>query len=119
MSSGNITGAGSTVRCRGYISSTAPRNATVEERLSVLEKDILNLNKRIEETQTEMDQSFLAQSNALEEERQVRSREDQLVSAKLKTTETGGLHVSAMGVFLLLIGVILSTASVELSALLK
>jgi hypothetical protein len=85
----------------------------------VLEKNIQHLNKRIDETQTEMDQSFRAQSGALEEERQERSREDRLLSAKLEATETGGLHISAMGALWLFIGVTLSTASVELSAWLK
>lgn len=110
---------GATAHGRGYISSTASRDATVEERVSVLEKNIQHLNKRIDETQIEMDQSIRAQSSALEDERKERSREDQLLGAKLEATETGGLHISAMGALWLFIGVTLSTASVELFAWLK
>jgi len=117
--SANLTGIGATVHGRAHVSSTASPNATVEERVSVLEKNIQHLNKRIDETQTEMDQGFRAQTSALEEEKQIRSREDQLLSAKLEATETGGLHISAMGALWLFIGVTLSTASVELSAWLK
>ena len=114
-----LTAGGATAHGRACVSSTASLNATVEERVSVLEKNIQHLNKRIDETQTEMDQSFRAQSSALEEEKQERSREDRILSAKLEATETGGLHISAMGALWLFIGVTLSTASVELSAWFK
>lgn len=115
----NLTGVGATLHGSAIVSSTAPPNATVEERISVLEKNIQHLNKRIDETQTEMDQGFRAQSSALEEEKQNRSREDQLLSEKLEATETDGLHISAMGALWLFIGVSLSTASVELSTWFK
>jgi len=114
----NVHEAGDTVHSEAD-ASTAPPNATVEERVSVLEKNIQHLNKRIAETQIEMKQSFSTQSSALKEEKQERSREDQLLGAKLEATETGGLHISAMGALWLFIGVTLSTTSVELSAWLK
>ena len=66
-----------------------------------------------------MDQGFRTQSKALEEEKQNRSREDQLLNAKLEATETGGLHISAMSALWLFIGVSLNTASVGISARLK
>lgn len=115
----NVHEVGDTVHGRADESNTASLNATVEERVSVLEKNIQHLNKRIDETQREMEQSFRTQSSALEEEKQERSREDQLLGAKLEATETGGLHISAMGALWLFIGVTLSTTSVELSAWLK
>lgn len=115
----NLTEGGDTAHFLGCVSSTASPNATVEERVSVLEKNVQHLNERIDEAQTEMDQGFRAQSSALEEEKHNRSNEDQLLSAKLEATETGGLHISAMGALWLFIGVSLSTASVELSAWLK
>ncbi|MDS4031854.1 MAG: hypothetical protein RKO66_17540 [Candidatus Contendobacter sp.] len=115
----NVTLPGLEAHGRAYASSSASLNASVEERVSVLEKNIQHLNKRIDDTQSEMDQGFRAQSSALEKERQERSAEDQVLSAKLEATETGGLHISAMGAVWLFIGVTLSTASVELSAWLK
>jgi len=115
----NITLPSLEVHGRDHVSSSASPNASVEERISVLEKNIQYLNQRIDNTQKEMDQSFGAQSNALKMERQERSTEDQLISAKLEASETGGLHISAMGAVWLFIGITLSTASVELSSWLK
>lgn len=115
----NMTLPGLKSHGRGYASSSASPTASVEERVSALEKHIQQLNRRIDDTQTEMDQGFRDQASALEKERQERSIEHQALSAKLEATETGGLHISAMGAVWLFIGVTLSTASVELSAWLK
>jgi hypothetical protein len=107
------------VQAHGYSSSTATLDATIEERVGVLENNIKHLNGRIDETRVEIDQNSRAQSTALEREKQERSLQDQELSAKLEATETGGLHISAMGALWLFIGVTFSTASVEIAAWLK
>jgi hypothetical protein len=103
----------------GYVSSTTSLDATIEERVDILEKSIKHLNSRIDETQAEIDQNSRAQSTALEQERQERSKQDHTLSVTLEATETGGLHISAMGALWLFVGVTLSTASVEIAAWLK
>lgn len=115
----NITLPGLEAHARGYASSTATLDATIEKRVGVLEENIKHLNRRIDETQAEIDQNSQAQSAALEQEKQERSQQDQELSVKLEATETGGLHISAMGALWLFVGVTLSTASVEIAAWLK
>lgn len=104
---------------RGDTMSAASLNPTIEERVAVLERNIQNVNNRISAALTEIDQNSRAQASALEEERQQRSQQDQTLGTKLEATETGGLHISAMGALWLFIGVTLSTASAELSIWLK
>lgn len=115
----NITSPGFEAHASGSASITATLDATMEERVGVLEKSIKHLNSRIDETRAEIDQNSRAQSAALIQEKQERSQQDQELSAKLEATETGGLHISAMGVLWLFVGVTLSTASVEIAAWLK
>jgi hypothetical protein len=52
---------------------------------------------------------------ALKREEQARAAEDQVIRHKLETTETGGIHVTAMGALWLFVGVTLSTASPEIA----
>lgn len=115
----NVTLPGLKAHASGYASSTATLDAAIEVRVGVLEKNIKHLNNGIDETRAEIDQNSLAQSAALEQEKQERSQQDQELSAKLEATETGGLHISAMGALWLFVGVTLSTASVEIAAWLK
>lgn len=115
----NVTLPGLEAHARGYCSSTATLDATIEERVDVLEKNVKHINNRIDETQTEIDQHSRVQSVALKQEKQERSQQDQELSAKLEVTETGGLHISAIGALWLFVGVSLSTASVEISTWLK
>ena len=51
----------------------------------------------------------------MKREEQARAAEDQVIRHKLETTETGGIHVTAMGALWLFVGVTLSTASPEIA----
>jgi len=53
------------------------------------------------------------QINALEQEKQVRAKEDEDVREKRKTSAVGGLHISAVGVVCLFMGMLMSTGSIE------
>jgi len=107
------------MRARGYISANSAPDAPVEARVEALEKNVKYINERIDKTQTEMNQKLSAQTKAIEQEQQTRAKEDQDIRAKLEVTETGGLHISAMGALWLFVGIILSTASPELATWLK
>ena len=111
----NVTDAGDTMHARGYVSANAGPEASAEARIEALEKNVKYLNERIDQTQSEMDQNFRAQTQTLEQEQQTRAKEDQDIRAKLEVTETGGLHISAMGALWLFVGVTMSTASLELA----
>jgi hypothetical protein len=111
----NITLDDVTVQARGYVSASAGPEATAEARIEALEKNVKYLSERIDHTQSEIDQNFRTQVQKLDQEQQTRAKEDQDIRAKLEVTETGGLHISAMGALWLFVGVTLSTASTELA----
>jgi len=92
---------------------------TIDSRLDDLEKAVISIHERISQTQKEMDEEFQRTAGALKHEEQLRQAEDSTIRAKLEVTGTGGLHISAIGALLLMVGTILSTASNELPELLK
>ena len=114
-----ITLPAGTVSARGYSSVVAGANATIDERVQALEENLKLVNDRVSQTQNEMDQEFRRQCDALKQEQQVRSDEDQHIHAKMESIETGGLHISAMGALWLFIGVIMSSIPSELAGWLK
>jgi hypothetical protein len=104
-----------TAKARGYVTSNAPPNSTIEERVASLERNVGHLNKRIDDVYDEFDKSLRHQTAALEQERQDRTAEETKIASKLETSGTGGLHVSAVGAIWLFVGVILSTGSTEIA----
>ena len=117
--SGHATLSALTASARGCSSVVAGANPTVDERVQALEENLKLVNDWVSQTQNEMDQEFRKQCDALKQEQQVRSDEDQHIRAKMESTETGGLHISAMGALWLFIGVIMSTIPSELAGWLK
>ena len=113
--SANLTLGADTMRARGHGTERADPNATPEARLDVLEKNILRIHERIDHALREMDTEFRNLGADLEREEQARAAEDQAIRHKLETSETGGIHVTAMGALWLLVGVTLSTASPEIA----
>ncbi|BBL34886.1 hypothetical protein Nstercoris_01137 [Nitrosomonas stercoris] len=95
------------------------KNPTTEERLKSLERNITLIHERITSTEKEMDKEFQKITEVLKIEEQTRQTEDNDIRAKLETTGTGGIHISATGALWLFFGVILSTMSVEIAELLK
>jgi len=115
----HITLPGMTGTGRPHPSVSAGPEATIEARVQALEENLQIVHDRVRQTQNEMDQGFRKYSEALKQEEQVRDKEDQNIRAKLEATETGGLHISAMGAFWLFVGVTMSTVPVELAKWLK
>lgn len=111
----NMTLGNATMSGRGYGMDNAGPNATPEARIEVLEKNIRRINERIDQTHQEMDTKFRNADAALKREEQARAVEDLAIRHKLETTETGGIHVTAMGALWLFVGVTLSTASPEIA----
>ena len=117
--SAHITLSTMTASGRGYSSEVAGANPTIDARVQALEENLKLVNDRVSQTQNEMDQEFRKQCDALKQEQQVRSDEDQHIRAKMESTETGGLHISAMGALWLSIGVIMSAIPSELAVWFK
>jgi len=120
ISAGGLIGSAALGKGRIYGTSGAPGpNPTIEARLEALEKNITSIHERISQTQKEMDEEFQKTANALKREEQARQEENKKISEKLEVTATGGFYVSASGAVLLLVGIILSTASLEIASLFK
>lgn len=117
--SGNITLPAMTSSGRGHCSASAGTNPTIYARIQALEANLKLVNDRVTDTQSEMDQWVRKQTDALMQEQQIRSDEDQCIREKMESTNTGGLHISAMGTLWLVIGVIMSSIPSELSVWLK
>ena len=94
-------------------------NSTVETRLDALEENISSIHERISSIERVMDEEFRKKAEAIRNEEQARRTEDNAIRAKLEATGTGGVHISAIGALWLFVGVILSSASVEIAELLK
>jgi len=87
--------------------------------LEALEKNVVSIHERISQTQNEMDQELQKANEALKAEKQSREAEDGALHSKLEATGTGGVHISAIGASWLFVGVVLSTAAIEIERLLK
>jgi hypothetical protein len=106
-------------KARAHVTHGPGANPTIETRLDALEKNVTSIHERISQTQKEMDEEFQETADALRREEQSRQVEDNAIREKLEATETGGVYISAIGASWLFLGVILSTAAIEIAALLK
>jgi hypothetical protein len=119
------TGSGSgtlpALTSNGYSGSSvsADTNQTIDARIQALEKNLRLVNDRVSRIQYEMGQEFLKQTASLMQEQKIRSDEDQHIRAKMESTSTGGLHISAMGTLWLVVGVIMSSIPSELAVWFK
>jgi len=108
-----------TLNARGYVMQGPGPNSTVETRLNALEENISSIHERISSIERVMGEEFRKKAEAIRNEEQARKTEDNAIRAKLEATGTGGVHISAIGALWLFVGVILSSASVEIAELLK
>jgi hypothetical protein len=91
----------------------------MEVRVNDLEKNMAFIRDSLSELQKQIDANMDRQIEALDQEKQTRARSDQQISNKLEVAQVSGLHVSMMGVVWLVVGVIMSTSSIELACLLQ
>ncbi len=92
-------------------------NATLEDRIRVLESNLDVIDLRSIKLQEQVEQENQNRKEALVAERNTRTQEIDIVRTRLEATETGGLNISLMGLIWLAAGLIMSTASLELSRL--
>ncbi|MBC8472402.1 MAG: hypothetical protein H8D56_23310 [Planctomycetes bacterium] len=108
-----------TAKARAQSTHNPGTNPTIEARIDSLDRNIVLIHERITGAEKEMDEEFQKISNALKSEEHARQSEDNEIHKKLEATGTGGVHISAIGASWLFVGVILSTAAVEIAELLK
>lgn len=116
---GAVSLAAATCKARGYVTQGPGPNPTIETRLDALDRNISLIHERISDNEKEMDEEFRKTAVALKKEEQTRQSEDNSIRNKLEATGTGGVHISAIGASWLFIGVVLSTAGVEIAEFLK
>ncbi len=90
-----------------------------EQRIEVLEKNVLAIHERIDHTESDIDRSKQQTEASVLQERRARQAEDQAIRRTLEATGTGGVHISAIGALWLFVGVTLSTAAPEISVLIN
>ena len=110
---------GDALSASGHTSWPIDSSATVQARLTALERNLPLIHERITNFQAEFDrttQSLKDQQHSEQQQRQALSVE---LRGHLKSYGTGGLHVSAIGAAWVFLGTLFSTASVEIAAFLK
>jgi hypothetical protein len=94
-------------------------DSSAEARLDSLERNVTLIHERISQTQKEWEEELHKTNESLKREEQSRQAEDNEIRKKLEATETGGVHISAIGASWLFVGIILSTAAPEIASLLN
>lgn len=106
-------------KCSAYVIHGPGDSPTIEARLDAVEKNITSIHERINQAQKETGEEFQKTANELKREEQLRQAEDKSIRVQLEATGTGGVHISAIGASWLFVGCILSTAAIEIAALIK
>lgn len=117
VGSGELVVAGALVR--GDVTVGTSANATLEQRIHALEKNLEALRSSFHEHRREVESKLDKNANALEEERQKRSDEDLANRKLLEEAVAGGLTLETRGIVWLIFGVIFATASDDIALLLS
>ncbi len=88
-------------------------------RVALLEENLERLKARTDHIEREFDTKFRSLARSLESEQHSRETQDTAVRAELQSAQTGGINLSVVGTTWLAVGLIMSTASNELSQWLK
>ena len=90
-----------------------PADASLERRVESLEEMLSIVRDQALQAERKTAETLRQHSEALDQEKQTRAEDDRAIREKLADAQVGGLHVSAMGVTWLLIGLVLTTGSIE------
>lgn len=107
---------GVTCKGRGYATHGAGDNPSLESRLDALEKNLAGVHQRITGLEREYDQELRKLGERIRTESGSLKAELGQVQGRFESFGTGGIHISAVGAAWLFVGLILSTASVEIAA---
>lgn len=94
-----------------------PDNATVEDRLVVLQKNLDTVKQLALDAQKQAQVEAAKLDSKLEAERREREASDRALGAKLESVGVGNLHLEGAGVFWLIVGIVLGTVPNEMAAL--
>lgn len=94
---------------------TSDPAAPIEARLNALTRNVERMNERLIQMQKDSDSELRKHSESLRRERQFREEGDEHLHKRLEVAETGGLHISLIGVIWIFLGLVLSTVSPEIA----
>ncbi len=94
-------------------------NASIQERLDAIENGMGTIQTRIGHVEAQIDRETRDTHSKIAVEVSARENGDRQTMSALESASTGGVHISAIGAIWLFAGVILSTASPELSLWLR
>jgi len=103
---------------RASVWKGAGASATLEKRVGVLEENLTRVRDDLAGFRKITEDDIRKQDKAIKHEEQARHTAVHEISEKLKVTETGGLHISAMGALWLLAGVTMGTIPTEIASIL-
>ena len=118
LGSSNIQATSMTGNARGHVWMNAKDDSN-EARINAIEINLKSVNERLCEAQNQIDQCERKMEQDVKEEQDARIKADREILDKIEVIETGGIHISAMGVVWLFVGVIMSSMPAELSTLIK
>ena len=111
---GAIVGGASLV-ARGYAWTNLDPAAPLETQVTALNRNVERLKERLDEMERHVDSELSKHSEEFRKEKQEREEGDKNLGKVLEAAETGGLHISLMGVFWLAMGLLLTTFSTEIA----
>ncbi|MGZ8921892.1 MAG: hypothetical protein ACXW0M_00895 [Methylosarcina sp.] len=96
----------------------AGEGASVEQRLNVIEANLITLDDNHRDLAVRTDKVYAQLTDELAVERQQREKADRETTEKLEKFGADGLHIEATGIFWLIIGIVLATIPTELTRIL-
>jgi hypothetical protein len=114
MGAGGVSVSVPVVSARGHVWSPIDSTQPVEQQLLALKRNVERLDKQVDEIRSELESITRKQSDALSEEQKARRVADHEIHKRLEAAETGGLHITLIGVIWLFVGVLLATLSLEI-----
>lgn len=106
--------ANATISARGELWDAVGEEATLEERVSALERNLISVNQKTNDLQNHIDSEVRTRQKEITEEKTSREKADHDIQHKLELTETGGVRLSLVGLIWLCYGLILSAIPNEI-----
>ena len=113
--SGHISGGGIKFSGHGEVSSKLGPTASLEARVSDLERRLTSVNLKVDELQNHVDTNVRKLKELIDDERVSRGKDVHELYQKLEHTETGGLRLSLVGLIWLCCGLVMSTIPNEIA----
>lgn len=109
VASGALSAGLSGVEAKGFAGRVRAVSGGIEDRVAAIERDIVRIDGRVDDTLYQLDKETKAREAALKREEEQRELNDQTITKRLEDAATGGLNFALVGVVWLIVGVFLGT----------